>query len=106
MAIRRIRIGYTLYSPDYKRESGLCLDFATFGSAKRRARGLGRGSNIVRNFNQRSKDGSTDWWQDHRYWFFSGVTFRKVLPDLSANKWHMDDLHSFRQAELLSRRLT
>jgi len=106
MAIRRIRIGYTLYSPDYKRESGLCLDFATFGSAKRRARGLGRGSNIVRNFNQRSKDGSTDWWQDERCWYFDGAGFQRVLPDPSAKKWHMDVDHSFGKADLMRRRLT
>ena len=106
MAIRRVRIDYTLYPPNYTPGEGICCDFLTLERAKRCARGLGRGTIIVRNFNQTDKDSRPDWWQDRRYWFFSGVSFRRVLPDPSTDKWHMDDLRWFRQAELLSQRLT
>jgi hypothetical protein len=104
MAIRRIRIDYTLYSPDYTRDEGLCLDFKTFEAAKKWARGLGRGSNIVRNFNLTNKDGSIDWWQGERCWFFDGTRFRRVLPDPNSTKWHIDANRPFGIANQVARR--
>jgi hypothetical protein len=46
MAIRRIRIDYTVYPPDFKPGKGPCWDFRTFTKAKRRARVLGIGGPI------------------------------------------------------------
>jgi hypothetical protein len=84
MAIERIRIDYTVYSPNYQPGKGLCLGFDTFQKAKARARGLGAGSRVYRNFNQRNKKGQVlgDWWTADRYWLWDGTHFRR-LPDSS-----------------------
>jgi hypothetical protein len=88
MAIRRIRINYTLYSPEYLPGTGLCLDFDTFAAAKSRARGLGCGTVLVRNFDQLDKDGGMDWWQDGRCWLFDGRQFiRTTTANPHSNKW-------------------
>ncbi len=89
MAIRRIRINYTLYSPEYERATGLCLDFDTFAAAKQRACGLGIGTVLVRNFDRVDKDGNTDWWQDGRCWLFDGRQFvRTSTKDPDSKKWN------------------
>ncbi len=89
MAIRRIRINDALYSPAYERATGLCLDFDTFAAAKRRARGLGSGTVLVRNFDHVDKDGNTDWWQDGRCWLFDGRQFVRTSPEApDSKKWN------------------
>jgi hypothetical protein len=84
MAIERIRIDYTVYSPNYKPGEGLCLEFDTFQRAKARARGLGAGSRVYRNFNQKNKKGKIlgDWWTGNCFWLWDGSKFKKV-PDSS-----------------------
>jgi hypothetical protein len=89
MAICRVRINYTLYSPAYDRQTGLCLDFETLAAAKRRARGLGPGTVLVRNFDQANKDGGSDWWQDGRCWLFDGRDFKRTSTEKDdSKKWH------------------
>jgi hypothetical protein len=63
MAIRRIQIDYTVYSPNYRPGMGLCLDFRNLLKAKSGARGLGAGARVYRNFNQKNKKGQIlgDW---------------------------------------------
>jgi hypothetical protein len=80
MAIQRIKIDYTVYSPSYKPGIGLCLDFRTLPKAKSRARGLGVGSRVYRNFNQKNKKGQVlgDWWSSDRYWLWDGTTFKRL----------------------------
>jgi hypothetical protein len=80
MAIERIRIDYTVYSPNYRTGEGLCLGFDTFRRAKASARSLGTGSRIYRNFNQKNKKGHVlgDWWTADRYWLWDDETFRKL----------------------------
>ena len=56
MAIKRIKIDYTVYTPNYHPGDG-CWDLRNFERAKQRARGLGIGSRIYRNFNQTNKRG-------------------------------------------------
>jgi len=87
MAHHSIRINYTLYSPNYERATGLCLDFDTLERAKRRARDLGSGTIFVRNFDRTNKYGTIDWWQAERFWLFDGAEFKKVLPDPDSTKW-------------------
>jgi hypothetical protein len=69
MAIKRIRIDYTVYSPNYHPGDG-CWDLQTLENAKRKARGLGPGTRIYRNFNQTNKRGQIlgDWWTGNNYW--------------------------------------
>jgi hypothetical protein len=64
MAIQRIRIDYTVYPPDFKPGKSPCWDFRTFTKAKRKAKGLGNGARVYRNFNQTNKRGQPlgNWW--------------------------------------------
>ncbi len=80
MAIKRVRIDYTVYSPNYHPGDG-CWDLRTLESAKRKARGLGAGSRIYRNFNQTNKLGMIlgDWWTGTHYWTWTGGLFLRRL---------------------------
>ena len=80
MAIRRIRIDYTVYPPNYQR-GGTCWDFRTLRRAKTAARGLGSGSRVYRNFNQTNKRGQIlgDWWSGKYFWAWSGNFFCRKL---------------------------
>ena len=82
MAIRRIRIDYTVYTPNYHPGEGECWDLQTLTKAKKKAQGFGVGATIFRNYNQRNKKGMIlgDWWQDDRFWLWDGVSFRRK-PD-------------------------
>ena len=107
MAIKQIRIDYTVYSPDYEPGEGLRNDFPTLERAKRSARDLGTGSVIVRNFNQTDKDGGVDWWQVDRCWYFAGLHFRRASPS-PRNKSHplpmqLDGNIQFRRRRALTR---
>jgi hypothetical protein len=104
MAIRRVRINYTLYSPDYDRATGVCLDFDTLDSAKRRARDLGTGTMIVRNFDVSNKDGSTEWYQAERFWIFDGRSFWRAHPDLNSTKWQLSHLQFYADAQRILQR--
>ena len=76
MAIKRIKIDYTVYAPNFHPGDG-CWDLRTLESAKRKARGLGIGSRIYRNFNQTNKRGKIlgDWWSGSHYWRWTGDLF-------------------------------
>jgi hypothetical protein len=81
MAIKRIRIDYTVYPPNH--QSGEpCRDFRTFERAKKAARALGPGSRVYRNFNQANKRECTlgDWWGGNRFWTWNG-TYLVSAPD-------------------------
>jgi hypothetical protein len=78
MAIRTIKIDYTVYSPNYRPGAG-CWDLRTLESAKRKARGLGAGSRIYRNFNQTNKRGNIDWWTGKHCWTWTGALFLRWL---------------------------
>jgi hypothetical protein len=80
MAINRIRIDYTVYRPNHD-PGDVCWDLRTLERARQRARGLGPGSRIYRNFNQTNKRGQElgDWWTDRFFWIWSGKLFiRKI----------------------------
>lgn len=79
MAIHRIRIDYTVYSPNYAPGEGPCWDFGTFTKAKRKARGLGIGALVYRNFNQTNKGGAVgDWWGNRYFWRWTGSHFERL----------------------------
>jgi len=85
--MKLVRISYTIYSPNYVRGQGECWDFPTFRGAKAKARALGVGSLIVRNFNKAAKAGdSEDWWQSALSWVWNGVSFSKA-HSLDEKKW-------------------
>jgi len=72
MAIKRIKIDYTVYSPNYHPGDG-CRDLRTMERAKRKAHCLGPESHIYRNFNQTNKGGMIDWWTGAHYWTWTGA---------------------------------
>ena len=80
MAIQRIRIDYTVYPPDFKPgQKSPCWDFRTFTKAKRKAKGLGVGARVYRNFNQTNKRGQIlgGWWGDKYFWRWTGTRFHR-----------------------------
>jgi hypothetical protein len=81
MAICRIKIDYTVYPPDFKPGESPCWDFRTFTKAKRKARGLGVGGRVYRNFNQTNKRGRIlgDWWGSKFFWRWNGSTFARCV---------------------------
>jgi hypothetical protein len=81
MAIRRIKIDYTVYPPNFKPGESPCWDLRTFERAKRRARDLGVGSRVYRNFNQTNKRGRIlgDWWGGKFYWRWDGSVFERFV---------------------------
>jgi hypothetical protein len=81
MAIRRIQIDYTVYPPDFNPDGSPCWDFRTFTKAKRKARGLGIGARVYRNFNQTNKRGQPlgDWWGDKHCWRWNGSRFERSM---------------------------
>jgi hypothetical protein len=82
MAIKRIKIDYTVYMPNYHLGDG-CWDLRNFERAKQRARGLGAGSRIYRNFNQTNKRGKIlgDWWTGTHYWMWNGTLFLRRIDN-------------------------
>lgn len=80
MAIHRIRIDYTVYGPNFKPGEGPCWDFRTFSNARRKARVLGAGTRIYRNFNQTNKGSVVgDWWSGKYYWRWTGSRFQRFI---------------------------
>ncbi len=78
MAIRRIRIDYTVYPPDSKPNGSPCWDFRTFTKAKRRAKALGIGALVYRNFNEINENGQPgDWWGAKHFWRWTGRRFER-----------------------------
>jgi hypothetical protein len=79
VAINRIRIDYTVYPPDFKPGESPYWDFRTFTKAKFRARVLGVGARVYRNFNQTNKRGQPlgDWWGDKYFWRWTGARFQR-----------------------------
>jgi hypothetical protein len=81
MAICRKRIDYTVYPPNFKPGESPCWDLRTFSRAKRRARGLGIGARVYRNFNQSNKRGRAlgGWWGGNHFWRWNGYTFERFV---------------------------
>jgi hypothetical protein len=77
MAIKRIRIDYTVYPPDHTPDGQIpCWDYRTFERAKRAARSFGVGARVYRNFNQIDKSGAeSNWWSDRWFWTWDGESF-------------------------------
>jgi hypothetical protein len=80
MAIRRIRIDYTVYPPDHQ-PGKPCWDFGTFIRAKSAARSFGVGARVYRNFNQTNKRNKIlgDWWGDKYFWTWNGQRFERAF---------------------------
>jgi hypothetical protein len=80
MAIKRIKIDYTVYMPNHH-PGDVCSDMRNLERAKQRARGLGAGSRIYRNFNQTNKRDQAlgDWWTGRHYWTWTGEQFQCKL---------------------------
>ncbi len=80
MAIRRIRIDYTVYPPNHGNEQP-CWDFRTFNKAKSAARRFGVGARIYRNFNQTNKRGEIlgGWWSGKHFWIWNGESFDRKI---------------------------
>jgi hypothetical protein len=76
MAIKRIRIDYTVYPPNHA-SGEPCWDFRTFLRAKAAARAFGLGSRIYRSFNQTNKRGQIlgDGWTGKSFWTWDGGYF-------------------------------
>jgi hypothetical protein len=92
MAIKRVRIDYTVYPPLHH-AGGQCWDFRTFERARKAARLLGPGARVYRNFNQTNKQGVTlgDWWSDRWFWTWDGKTFlcavdRQLVKDAASRR--------------------
>jgi hypothetical protein len=75
MAIRRI--DYTVYPPEFKPGESPSWEFGTFTKAKRKARALGIGALVYRNFNQTNKQRPSDWWGDKHFWRWTGSRFQR-----------------------------
>jgi hypothetical protein len=84
--MKRVRIDYTIYSPDYAPGIGECWDYPTLRGARKKAQELGVGSLIIRNFNRNKP---MNWWQSKFCWVWDGFTFRKSCS-LSEEKWKVD----------------
>ena len=100
--MKRLRIDYTIYSPGYVPGQGECWDYPTMRGAKLKARQLGVGSLIVRNFNKGNmprKPG--DWWQSSFCWVWNGVSYKKAYS-VFEKKWVVAENVWF-QAPLLRR---
>ncbi len=89
MAIRRVRIDYTVYPPKFDPDrNDPCWDHRTIAKARLHAKRLGRGARVYRNFNQTNKRGHPlgDWWAG-KAWKWNGTQFisisgtEKVRPD-------------------------
>ena len=96
--MKRVRIDYTIYSPDYAPGIGECWDYRTLRGARKKAQELGVGSLIVRNFNRNKP---VDWWQSTFCWMWDGFAFKKSCS-LSEKQWKADSL-SLSQASVLRR---
>jgi hypothetical protein len=82
MAIRRIRVDYTVYPPNFQPGRDVCWDFMTVTKAKARARQLGPGSRVYRNYNQTNKRGKPlgNWWGGKAY-VWTGDAFERIFKD-------------------------
>ncbi len=96
--MKRVRIDYTTYSPDYAPDIGECWDYRTLRGARKKAQKLGVGSLIVRNFNRKKP---VDWGQSTFCWMWDGFAFRKSCS-LSEKRWKVDSL-SLSQTSVLRR---
>ena len=96
--MKRVRIDYTIYSPNYDPGQGECWDYPTLRGARKKAQELGIGSLVVRNFN---RNRPVDWWQSTFCWMWDGFAFRKK-PSLSERQWQVDS-SSLSQTSVLRR---
>ncbi len=101
--MKRTRIGYTIYSPDYSHSLrvGECWDYGTIRGAKRKARELGIGAIVIRDFTHANRAGLPvgDWWQTQFCWVWNGFEFQKAYS-LEEKKWLLPDHHWFEDAAL------
>jgi len=98
---KRIQLDYTIYSPNYTRETGECWDFIKFKRAQNKARAFGPGAKIIRNFNQRDQTVELDWWQGFYCWIWDGQDFYRRLP-IEEKKWIVPESH-WRNASLVKK---
>jgi hypothetical protein len=79
VAIRRKRLEYTVYPPNFDPERNVSFDFLTFSRAKRRAVQLGIGSQIWRAVQQNNRRGESlgGWW-DIALFICTGSEFKRV----------------------------
>jgi hypothetical protein len=112
-ALRITSVNYTIYSPNYRshRDSqgclqdghGECWDYPDIRSAKRKAKELGMGSLIVRNFNQADRPGRLGaWWQSSFCWVWNGVVFKRSYSVVD-DKWVVVTDNVWSQNPLLTR---
>ena len=78
MAIRRQRIEYSVYPPNFDRERDHYHDFRTAARARRFANSLGAGSRIYRTINQVENGVPIDKFWDDRVIEWSGVRFKDI----------------------------
>lgn len=87
--MKRTRISYTLYSPNYSYapQAGECWEYGTIRVAKRKAQSLGIGSVFVRDFTQEDRAGRFvgEWWQTQFCWVWNGLEFRKAYSVVEKN---------------------
>ncbi len=86
--MKRVRIDYTVYSPNYVPGTGECWDHRTMRGARKKAQGLGVGSLVVRNLN---RDHPSDWWQSTFCWVWDGLAFKKSFSQ-SKKQWKVDSV--------------
>jgi hypothetical protein len=96
--MKRVRIDYTVYSPDYTPGIGECWDHRTLRGAREKARKLGVGSLIVRNFNRSQP---MDWWQSTFCLVWDGFAFKRRYSQ-NEKQWKVDGFN-LSQASLLRR---
>jgi hypothetical protein len=98
--MKRTRIDYTIYSPNYVPGTGECWDYPTLRGAKKKAKELGVGSLIIRNFNL-NRNVPVNWWQSRLCLVWDGFIFKKSYS-LSEEKWSVD-ISSLSQSSVLRR---
>jgi hypothetical protein len=83
MAIRRNRIEYTVYPPNFNRDRDQYHDFRTAARARRIARSLGVGARIYRIINRVEKGVAIDKFWDDSVFEWSGAVFKDITSKLS-----------------------
>jgi hypothetical protein len=79
VAIRRVRLEYTVYPPHYNPDTQVCFEFRILKKAKNAAKTFGSGAEVWRSVQQTNKRGERpgNWW-DIDLFLWTGQTFKKV----------------------------
>jgi hypothetical protein len=79
MAIRRSKLEYTVYSPNYVPGIGTCWNCKTFVQARRCAKRLGIGAKVFRDVQRTNKKGQElGVWFGIRAFLWTGKEFKRV----------------------------